>query len=298
MLDTSVRGVKDSRLEEVSRMLGKHFKSSEAAEIKAFVEQFYARISHEDINDTSPENLYGAALSLWKFAAQRAVGETKLRVYNPATEEHGWKSSHTIVEIITDDSPFIVDSITGNLNHWDCQVHLAIHPVVRLRRDGEGRRVELLPPLANGKTGLSEAVMHIQIAEQSDRGVLEKIAEGLRGVLADVKVAVADWPAMKLQLDEAIAHMATSTLPQSKEEVAEANAFLAWIRDNHFTFLGSRDYSYSSGDGDNLPNIVPGTSLGLFRDEARSVLTRQGDGQSAAAACWDRLAAVASYGRR
>ncbi len=282
MLDSRVREEKDSRLQEVSRMVGKRFKSTEAAEIKAFSEQFYARVSHEDINETSPENLYGAALSLWKFAAQRSVGEAKLRVYNPAMEEHGWKSPHTIVEIIADDLPFLVDSITGNLNHWDSRVHLVIHPVIRLCRDDEGRRLELLPPAANGKTGLSEAIMHIQIAEQSDSDALQKITDDLRGVLADVKVAVADWPVMQSQLDEAIDHMKSNTGPQSKEEVAESSDFLVWIRDNHFTLLGSRDYSYSRKAGHDHLDVVPDSSLGIFRDDERFVLTRQ-DSEGAAA---------------
>ena len=280
MLDNRVREEKDSRLEEVSRMLGKRFKSAEASEIKAFFEQFYARVSHEDINESSPENLYGAALSLWKFASQREPGEAKLRVYNPAMEEHGWKSPHTIIEIIIDDLPFLVDSITGNLNHWDRRVHLVIHPVIRLRRDDAGQRLELLAPVANGKNGLSEAIMHIEIAEQSDPSVLQKIADDLCGVLADVRVAVADWPAMQAQLDEAIDHTKTATCPQSKEEVAESSDFLAWIRDNHFTLLGSRDYSYSRKDEKDHLHIVPGTSLGIFRDEGRYVLTRQ-DGPGA-----------------
>ena len=275
MLDTKSKEDKDSRLQEVSRILGKRFKSAEADKINAFFEQFYARVALEDIRDTPPEDLYGAALSLWKFAARRSVGETKLRVYNPAIEEHGWKSSHTIVEIITDDSPFLIDSVTGNLNYWGCQVHLVIHPVIRLRRDDAGERVELLPPAANGKAGLSEAVMHIQIAEQSDQDALQKIADDLRGVLADVKVAVADWPGMQTQLDDAIDHMAKGQFPQNGEEVEESQSFLAWIRDNHFTLLGCRDYSYSRSNGDDHLTIVPGTSLGIFRDEGRHVLTRQ-----------------------
>ncbi len=275
MLDNRVREEKNSRLEEVSRMLAERFKPAEASQIKAFFEQFYARVSHEDINEASPENLYGAALSLWKFAAQRATGEAKLRVYNPAMEEHGWKSPHTIIEIIVDDMPFLVDSITGNLNHWNSRVHLVIHPVIRLRRDDAGQRVKLLPPVVNGKAGLSESIMHIQIAEQSDPDALQKIADNLRGILADVTVAVTDWPAMQSQLDEAISHMKTCVGPQSKEEVAESSDFLVWIRDNHFTLLGSRDYSYNRKGGEDHLNVVPGTSLGIFRDEKRNVLARQ-----------------------
>ena len=118
--------------------------------------------------------------------------------------------------------PFLVDSVTGNLNQWNCQVHLVIHPVVRLRRDDIGVRDELLPPVTNGKVGISEAVMHLQIAEQSDPMALAKIAADLAGVLDDVRVAVTDWPAMLGQLDDANARMQAGAFPQSDAEVAES----------------------------------------------------------------------------
>ena len=280
MLHKKILEQRDGRLEQVSQMLGERFDPANGEEIKDFVAQFYARVPPEDVCADLPENLYGAALSLWKFAAQRDAGQAKLRVYNPRTEEHGWKSHRTIVEIVTDDMPFLVDSVTANLNKWDCQVHLAIHPVVRLRRDDHGERQELLPPVANGKVGISEAVMHIQIAEQSDSATLETIATDLAGVLADVRVAVTDWPAMLAQLDDAIDGMdgqGAANLPQSTAEVEESRAFLAWMRDNHFTLLGCRDYGYGrdsdASSGDEL-SIVPGSSLGVFRDESRHVLTR------------------------
>ncbi|MBT5898795.1 MAG: NAD-glutamate dehydrogenase [Rhodospirillaceae bacterium] len=275
MLDSKTRELRDDRLEQVAHMLGERFKRAECGQIKDFVGQFYARVSTEDICAAAPENLYGAALSLWKFAAQRDAGELKLRVYNPRTEEHGWKSAHTIVEIVAEDMPFLVDSVTGNLNQWGCQVHLAIHPVIRLRRDDQGARQELLPPVANGKPGISEAVMHVQIAEQSDGAALEKIAADLRGVLADVRVAVADWPAMQGQLDDAVEQMQGGGFPQSEDEVTESRAFLSWMRDNHFTLLGCRDYGYGGELGGDELSVIPGSSLGVFCDEERHVLTRR-----------------------
>ncbi len=280
MLDSRIQEQRHSRLEQVSQLLETRFKQSECAEIKNFVEQFYARVAAEDICEAAVEDLYGAALSLWKFATQRAENETKLRVYNPRNEEHGWKSRHTIIEIVTDDMPFLVDSITGNLNQWDCQVHLAIHPVIRLRRDEGGTRQELLPPMPNGKEGISEAIMHIQIAARSDAAALDKISEDLRGVLDDVRIAVSDWPAMKAQLDDAIKQIEGGSCPQSEEEVAESAAFLSWMRENHFTLLGSQDYAFGK-KGEMDP--VPGSALGIFRDESRPVLIRQdGVGQQAA----------------
>ncbi|MDP6344059.1 MAG: NAD-glutamate dehydrogenase, partial [Alphaproteobacteria bacterium] len=277
MLDSRLQEERDALLGQVSQMLTKRFKRAEAGDIDAFVTHFYARVPSEDVNEFTVENLYGAALSLWKLAARRQPGRAKLRVYNPRTEEHGWKSSHTVVELITDDMPFLVDSVTGNLNRWGYQVHLAIHPVFALRRDGDGNRLEMLGTAGNGNgaEALTESMMHVEINEQGDPAVLKRIAADLGAVLDDVRSAVEDWPVMVSRLDEAIDQLKKGKLPFDKDEVVETRAFLEWMRDDHFTFLGCRDFRYSRKDGDDHLTVVPGASFGILRDESRYVLTDQ-----------------------
>ena len=233
------------RLEAAIEHLHSKLKREEAAQVEAFMRQFFARIAVADLAEFSAEGLYGAALSMWKFAGLRQDGDVNIRVYNPRVEEYGWKAAHTIVEIVNDDMPFLVDSVANGLNQWGYRVHLVIHPVVRVQRDEDGRRLRLIADdQGEDEDGVAyESIMHVQIGEQTDPDVLEEIRNKLLQVLSDVRLAVADWRSMLERLDEVVAHLEEKQYPHEAEEVDECRAFLAWMRENHFTFLGCRDYS-------------------------------------------------------
>src|SRR3546814_14691631 len=110
----------------------------------------------------SSETLFGAAVSLWNFGTQRRPDSFKVRAYNPSVEEHGWRSSHTIVEIVNDDMPFLVDSVTAALNGLDLTVYLVIHPIVRVVRDERGRVVTC----AGDSAAPSESFIQVRVNEQ------------------------------------------------------------------------------------------------------------------------------------
>ena len=108
------------------------------------IRQFYAHVPPEDLLSREQRDLFGAAKSLWEFAQRRKPGTATLRVFNPREAEEGWHSPRTIVEIVNDDMPFLVDSVTAALNNIDLIVHLVIHPIFRVKRDGKGKVAELL----------------------------------------------------------------------------------------------------------------------------------------------------------
>ena len=110
----------------------------QATPCEAFVRQYYHWVPAEDLADRNPLDLYGAAVAHWNLAQQRAPGEAKVRVYNPELEQHGWQSPHTVIEIVSDDMPFLVDSVTMELSRQGYGIHLVIHPVMRIRRDAIG----------------------------------------------------------------------------------------------------------------------------------------------------------------
>jgi glutamate dehydrogenase len=235
------------------------------------IRQFYAHVPPDDLMSRDAENLYGAATSLWDFAQQRRPGHAKIRVFNPRATEHGWHAGRTIVEIANDDMPFLVDSVTAALNGIDLIVHLIIHPVLRLRRDAKGEVVELLDETAgDGDGSLRESLMHVEISEQNDPARREAIAARLTAVLQDVRRAVADWPAMRKALAATLDHLESSKLPMPAREINEVAAFLRWLDDENFTFLGFREYRYRpSGKDDSV--VVPKSGLGLLRDDDYSV---------------------------
>ena len=106
---------------------------------ETFIRQFYKDVPPGDVIRVEAENLYGAAVALWRFSQQRTPGHPKIRVYNPRISEDGWFSAHTVIEIVNDDMPFLVDSVTAELNRLQLTVHLVIHPVLDVGRDEDGR---------------------------------------------------------------------------------------------------------------------------------------------------------------
>ncbi len=268
---------KAERLDHVRAMVAERLAGDEARDLGACVATFYDRVTPEDLLEISADNLYGAALALWRFAAKRRPGESSVRVYTPRIDEHGWQAAHTVIEIINDDMPFLVDSVVGNLARHGHEFHLLVHPVVRVVRDEDGTRTALA---AEGDGALAESVMHIQIGEHSDRRALEEIERLLVGVLDDVRPAVEDWPQMLARLDDTIAEVEAG-VPVEAAEAAEASAFLHWMRSNHFTFLGCRDFAYETADGAENLAIVEGSGHGILRNPERQVL-RDGDGSGLA----------------
>ncbi len=115
---------------------------------EAFLRRFYANVALEDLAASPVEDLYGAAIALWQFGKTRAVGQAKVRVHTPRLAEHGWTSTHSVVEIVNDDMPFLVDSVIAELNRRELSVHLVIHPIVRVVARCEGRWPRRSPPTA------------------------------------------------------------------------------------------------------------------------------------------------------
>src|SRR3954471_5776669 len=121
----------------------KRVADAQAESAEAFVRRYFALVAPDDIIYSAFETLLGGALSLWQFGEQRNVGAPKVRLFNPAVEGNGWGLEHTVVEIVNDDMPFLVDSVSAEVSRLGRNIHLLLHPVVRVRRDAGGRRAEL-----------------------------------------------------------------------------------------------------------------------------------------------------------
>ncbi|HKP26945.1 MAG TPA: NAD-glutamate dehydrogenase domain-containing protein, partial [Dongiaceae bacterium] len=253
-------------MDQVLRFAGGRIEKARAAQVEAFIRQFYANVPVSDIAGDSPEDLFSAALSLWQFAAKRRPGVPKVRVFNPRQDEHGWRSPHTIVEIVNDDMPFLVDSVTAELGRQGLDVHLVVHPVMRMIRDKAGQFTDLGPGDKSGDEALAESIMQIHVTQVAQAEKLAAVTAGIESVLKDVRAAVNDWNEMRQRLDESVADIESKKLPVPEEERAEVTRFLKWLGADHFTFLGYREYSLA-GKGDEASyKIVDGRSLGVLRD--------------------------------
>ena len=243
-------------------------KAGEAAEL--FLRQFYGAVAPEDVADLTPEALTGSALALWRFAQTRPAKTPKVRAYNPRIADHGWTCGHTVVEIVNDDMPFLVDSVTGWISQKGLGLHQVIHPIIHVKRDAKGELLELLPAeskdAASGE-GQAESVMHLEIDSQGSAAELAEIEKGLMVALADVRAAVEDWPAMRARAAAILAELEAAPPGVPDDELTEARAFLGWLDANHFTYLGYREYAFGGDAAEpGLGRVVEGSGLGVLRD--------------------------------
>ncbi|MZR29687.1 NAD-glutamate dehydrogenase [Sneathiella litorea] len=268
--------LKAEQIDKVLAIIESRLDKKTAEDAINFVRLFYERPTPEDLLEISPEHLYGSAVSLYKFAATRAPGKTKLRVFTPNLEEHGWKTTHSVVEIVNDDMPFLVDSVTAALNRRGLTVHQVIHPVVYVERDADGNCLRTYAGEPKGKQkSVRESIMHFEIDEQSDPKVLLEIEDSLRATLDDVRVSVADWKPILAHVDAISTNLKKTPPPLDKAEIDEALALLHWMSDNHFTFLGYREFEFAE-DGKGRSDkwkLVEESGLGILRDPTRRIMT-------------------------
>ena len=164
---------------------------------------YYRGAPAEDLRGREPVDLYGAALSHWTFGRGREPDEALVRVYNPTFEQHGWQSPHTAIDIVSDDMPFLVDSVSMELSRREAGIHVLVHPVIG-----------------------DESYMHIEIDRQAGRargagrGAARRAragARGGRGLAADARAHAG------------AARRAPPPAGVDPAEVEEARALLAWL---------------------------------------------------------------------
>ncbi|GAA0434488.1 NAD-glutamate dehydrogenase [Streptomyces luteireticuli] len=252
--------------------------------LAAYLQRYYLHTAPEDLTGRDPVDVFGAALSHYRLAENRPQGTANVRVHTPTVEENGWTCSHSVVEVVTDDMPFLVDSVTNELSRQNRGIHVVIHPQMVVRRDVTGRLLEVLGSNCDAHGAGKDAVLphdalveswiHVETDRETDRGDLKQITADLLRVLSDVREAVEDWEKMRdaaLRLADGLPdEPAPADLPVT--EVDEARELLRWLSADHFTFLGYREYELTKvpaadGGEEDALTAVPGTGLGILRSD-------------------------------
>ncbi|GGU12601.1 NAD-glutamate dehydrogenase [Streptomyces coeruleorubidus] len=235
----------------------------------SFLQRYYLHTAPEDLTDRDPVDVFGAAVSHYRLAENRPQGTANVRVHTPTVEENGWTCSHSVVEVVTDDMPFLVDSVTNELTRQGRGIHVVIHPQFIVRRDVTGKLIEVLPSPTTGVGDLPhdahvESWIHVEIDRETDRADLKQITADLLRVLSDAREAVEDWGKMRDAATRLAEGLPDEPIPADLPgpQVEEARELLRWLADDHFTFLGYREYQLR---GDDSLAAVPGTGLGILR---------------------------------
>lgn len=233
-----------------------------------FAKRYFNATSFEDLTNRELPDLYGMVVSQWELIYQRAPAESKVKIYNPDVDTDGWRSTHTIVEISNDDIPFLVDSIRMVINRYGLQIHFIVHfGGLKVKRDKQRRITEILPAGKVEKDATSEAPIYIEIDRLSDERIMEDLKIDILRVLTDVRVAVDDWPQMVARVEECLNELEKNPANLDINEISESRDFLRWLISNNFTFLGSREYKLIGNGTSRALQAIPGTGLGVLRDE-------------------------------
>ncbi|TWG94154.1 glutamate dehydrogenase [Nocardioides sp. J9] len=245
---------------------------------------FYRHVATEELAARSDIDVYGAFASHHHLALEREPGTAKVRVFTPTVAEHGWSAAgHSVVEVVTDDMPFLVDSLTMLLARMVHDVRTVVHPTFDVRRDAAGHLLSVEPVASGSVTPSEEAVreswMHIEIGRLGGSSddpdeQYDEVAAACHRVLSDIRAAVEDWSAMQARVTDIVEGLASEPPPLDAEEVRRTRELLGWLADEHFTFLGYREYvldqvelADSEGPEDVL-RPVPGSGLGILRETA------------------------------
>ncbi len=234
-----------------------------------FVTKLFARTIPDDLLRCRAANLAALARDAWDFAAVRRVGAPKIRIVDLAGA-----ADASVLEILNDDMPFLVDSVMAELSRQGIESGLLAHPVITVERNPNGERIAY-GEKAVGPTGRRESLIHVHIADASDEAHRVAIVEGLERMLADVRVAVSDWQEMLRRIRNVVADLKASPPPLPVDEIAEAIQFLEWLLADNFTFLGARDYVYTSPTEMLEPDFESG--LGILRSRDMRILKRGGN---------------------
>ena len=240
-------------------------------ELQRFTSVFLRRVVPDELAMRSPAAWTSLVEASLAFARERVSGTAKVRVMNPAPAVTANKA-RTVVEVITDDMPFLVDSVGMAIARLGLRAHAIVHPVFRIVRDAKGRLVSF--DGLDGDAGEPESVMHFEVDRVADAAAAEQLRETVAAALGDVRESVADWQAMRGRMLALADDLEKRKMPVDAAGVAEARDFLRWVAEDNFTFLGYREYSVVHADGDDVLQAVDGSGLGILRGSERSLAPR------------------------
>lgn len=245
--------------------LAQHVGEELLPQVGLFAEQFFGITSLSELTERRMTDLVGSTLATWRLLERFDPATPEVSVFNPDYEKHGWQSTHTVVEVLHPDMPFLVDSVRMELTRRGFSIHTLQNSVLKVRRDDDGVLQEVLPRGADSTGSRAESVIFIEIDRCAGAAALRELEQALLSVLADVRLAVGDFAAMKAKAAQLQQLVDGSSLQIEGVELAEIKAFLDWLVDNNFTFLGYEEFTVEPRDDGGRLVYDEGSLLGLSK---------------------------------
>ncbi len=266
-----VNGSPSVILKNVAQLIKKKVPQDIADLVEQFSTLLYSNISSFDLSNRNDSDMYGATLSLWSSLNEHTDDTPIIHVFNPSVSKNGWKSSHTIIEVIVKDMSFLVDSIRIALNRLGLSPHLMLNSPLKLVRDKNKNIIKLASNVDTSiKATSEETIFFIEIDRQSTKEELEAIKSELLSVVEDITLTVNDWQPMLKQFNNVIDDVKKARLPGSKKSKDDTVEFLSWLANNNFTLMGYRSYNVTAVQGDIELEANIHSSLGLMKKSSKT----------------------------
>lgn len=256
---------KDEHLRRVVEAIGARPGVGDTIHCSGLVDDYFARFEDHEFVSRQVGDLSGMMSSHLELGEVRRPGEDLISISTPHREKDGWTArGSTVVQIITDDRSFLVDTVAMNLTQRGWSIRNLHHPQFNVLRDDDGTVVEIL---ARGeRRGLAESWISVEAYPplgQAASDLIPELEAGLRSGLQNVRLSVDDWSEIRRRMIQSAEMLEGATTPISPHRVRGAINLLRWITDDNFVFLGYREYQV---DGTEF-TPVEGTGLGILRDE-------------------------------
>ncbi|GAA0690255.1 NAD-glutamate dehydrogenase GdhB [Marinobacterium maritimum] len=251
-------------LSPLAEQITSTFPAAEAESIQLFAQHFFQVASAEDLDEQSPESLRGPLLSSWEFVQQYDRKAPKVRLFNPDLEQHGWHSSHTVIQLLFPDMPFLVDSVRMALNQAQIGIHSIYNTVLPSKRQGDQ-----LTGL--GQDGDAESFIYLEVDLQSDADCLQQLRQRLSKLHTLVAAAVGDYAAMRARAAE----LSEQLRSRDNSDAIEAADFLDWLQDDNFTFIACDQLAFTEEQGNFVATRLDGQELGTQRLASKAERSRR-----------------------
>ncbi len=253
-------------LEKVYKLIQDKLELAHQPLVTQLAQHLFSNISQDDLVERNESDLYGAVVSLWHHINEKKADEISVRVFNPTVSRQGWQSTHTIVEIVVPDGPFLVDSTKMALSRLDLSSHLMLHGPTQIARSAKGEISAI-----NQGEGALQSLFHIEVDRLSSKEEMASLKAELLSILNDTGLVVQDWLLMVEKLEEVTAQVESQQgeVEIQRDRYDESIQFLRWLGNHNFTFMGYKEYDLVSVDGDTELRPTPDKGLGLFANRER-----------------------------
>ncbi|MBL4607100.1 MAG: NAD-glutamate dehydrogenase [Pseudomonadales bacterium] len=268
-----VNNLKDSAYREFINQLGEiittRFHDQDASNIADFARNYFSSTYLAELLEEPIEDIYGEVISTWQFVQKLENKKPKVRILNPTIESDGWQTTHTVIEVLAEDMPFIVDSVRMAVNRKNITIHSVINTVFSVERDEKGFLTSTELRASASTTGRQEAVLHIEIDRQSNEKKRAQLRDEISEILDELQLLVNDFPLMLEKLESSKKDLdpcCPKTAESSRSSIID---LVSWLQKDNFTFLGYREYKFDSGGKAETLIGIEGSELGIVKVNKR-----------------------------